>query len=221
MRFIGDVHGKYRQYLKIINECRDSIQVGDLGVGFRRLLHPSFISADGVQLYEDRSQWHPNPPHYAMKRGNHRFIRGNHDNPSVCRQHSQWIRDGHIEGNMMLIGGAVSVDKEWRHEGYDWWADEELATEELYNLVDKYLIEKPDIMVTHDCPEDLAAVMCAVSQRRKIDIPSRTRQAFQSMLSGWQPRIWIFGHWHYPFDQVIAGTRFICLGELQYIDIDV
>ena len=37
MRFIGDVHGKYGQYKKLIAEVDSSIQVGDMGVGFRRL----------------------------------------------------------------------------------------------------------------------------------------------------------------------------------------
>jgi len=209
MRFIGDVHGKYAQYRRLLRDCKASIQVGDMGVGFRH--------------YGGMNDGKPaeNPPHYLMTRGHHRFIRGNHDNPNVCREHSQWIPDGTIEGPMMFVGGAVSVDKEWRHEGYDWWHDEELSTGKLYDLVDRYLIEKPDIMVTHECPEDMAAAMCAVSGRRKHDIPTRTREAFQSMLDGWKPRIWIFGHWHVPFDQVIEGTRFICLGELQHVDIDV
>ena len=34
MRFIDDVHGKIDQYLKIIADCDESIQVGDMGVGF-------------------------------------------------------------------------------------------------------------------------------------------------------------------------------------------
>jgi hypothetical protein len=40
------------------------------------------------------------------------------------------------------------------------------------------------------------------------------------MFIGHKPKLWIFGHWHVPFDEVIAGTRFICLPELAYIDID-
>jgi len=31
----------------------------------------------------------------------------------------------------------------------------------------------------------------------------------------------IFGHWHSNADEVIDGTRFICLNELSYCDIDV
>jgi hypothetical protein len=209
IRFIGDVHGRFAQYKRIIANVENSIQVGDMGVGFRR----NGGARDG-ELYS-------NPPHYAMVRANHRFIRGNHDNPAVCRQHSQWIADGHIEDDVMLIGGALSVDRQWRTEGYDWWADEELSSSELGILVDLYAVARPRLMITHDCPESVAVRMCVLSGRDKLDFPSRTRQAFQSMFELRQPGLWIFGHCHASFDSVLDGTRFICLAGLEYRDIEI
>lgn len=206
MRFIGDVHSKYKQYKRIIKECSASIQVGDLGLGF---------------IWPATMRPMQNPPHYAMTRGKHRFIRGNHDNPYRCRQHSQWIPDGTVEGDMMLVGGGVSIDVDQRVEGLTWWRDEELSATELLPIVDRYLLERPKIMVSHECPEEIAEILLVLSGRRKLDIPSRTRQAFQSMFEAHQPDIWIFGHWHHSFNQVIEGTRFICLAELETIDIDI
>lgn len=202
-RFIGDVHGKYRQYKKILKAGPDTIQIGDMGVGFRR--------RDG-SAYE-------NPPFDKMREGNHRFIRGNHDNPAVCKNHSQWIPDGHVEGDMMFVGGAVSVDQAYRQEGYDWWPDEELNHNQLLAIVDKYIEVRPRIMVTHDCPEEIAHYLCALSGRRKLDFPSRSRQAFQSMFQLHQPEVWVFGHWHYSYEMKILGTLWICLNELEVIDI--
>lgn len=196
---IGDVHGKYRQYKRIIKHCRGSIQVGDMGVGF----------------FRTSGQPHINPPYDAMVAGDHRFIRGNHDNPDVCSQHSQWIPDGNIESGVMFIGGAVSVDRQYRTEGYDWWADEELNAEELDHLVEVYTEARPRLMVTHDCPEEIARNLCALSGRQKLDFPSRSRQAFQRMWSAHSPEMWVFGHWHYSFDQIANGTRFVCLAELE------
>lgn len=197
--YIGDVHGKFSQYKKIIRDLRDTVQVGDLGVGF--------INYNLQNM--------SNPPHYLMEEGRHRFIRGNHDNPSVCRKHSQCIPDGYIEKDTMFIGGGLSIDKYLRHEGLDWWADEELSTSELNILVDKYIDRKPKVMVTHDCPEEIAQVLEAMFHRTKLNIPSRTRQAFQSMWSSHSPELWVFGHWHNSFDQVCNGTRFVCLAELE------
>jgi predicted phosphodiesterase len=208
-RLIGDVHGKYDRYKKIIADVADSIQVGDMGVGFRR--RAGYRAGD----------FHANPAHYAMARANHRFIRGNHDNPYVCRMHSQCIADGIIESDVMFIGGALSVDREWRTEGYDWWVDEELSIGKLNTLVDVYAVMRPRVMITHDCPETTASSMCRLSGRNKMDFPSRTRQALQSMLEMHQPDLWVFGHWHFSFDQILDGTRFICLAELEYKDIDI
>jgi hypothetical protein len=208
MRFIGDVHGKYGPYKRIIAEVPSSIQVGDMGIGFRRN-----GGRDG--------EFYSNPPHYAMARANHRFIRGNHDNPSECRKHSQCIADGHVDGGVMFIGGGLSVDRQWRTEGYDWWADEELTSSQLCTLVDVYNVATPNVMVTHDCPESVAIRMCQLSGCNKLDFPSRTRQALQSMFELHQPRLWIFGHWHFSFDSVLDGTRFICLAELEHRDLDI
>jgi hypothetical protein len=210
VRFIGDVHGHFEPYKRIIGACETSVQVGDMGIGFRR--------SDGYRDGEEYS----NPPHYAMVRGNHRFIRGNHDNPGSCRRHSQWIPDGTIEGNTMYIGGAVSIDKAFRREGYSWWADEECSMDELYVMVDKYVEAKPEIMVTHEAPQEVAEQMVQIKENRKLqpEWSSRTRQALQSMWTCHSPKLWIYGHWHMSFIHSIRGTMFICLPELNYVDVN-
>lgn len=205
-RFIGDVHGKFRQYEKIISDAKSppSIQVGDLGIGFKRLI--------GEVVH-----YSSNPSFDKMTLYNARFIRGNHDNPEVCQRHACYIPDGTIIKNMMFIGGAFSIDRSLRTEGLDWWADEELSIEKLNRLVDVYEKEKPEVMVTHECPESVSNLLVS----KKWDISSRTRQAFESMFYKHKPKLWIFGHWHVSFDYIMEGTRFICLDELEYKDIDI
>jgi hypothetical protein len=206
VRFIGDVHGYYDRYRELIRNIPESIQVGDLGVGFRRV-------ATGEE--------YSNPPHYAMVQGKHRFIRGNHDNPGACRRHSQYIPDGTIEGDVMFVGGATSIDKAFRVEDYSWWRDEELSIEALYEITDKYLQAKPRVMVTHECPEAVAELMLNEQNKTKWYDPSRTRQAFNAMWEMHKPELWIFGHWHRSWDQVVLGTRFICLAELEHKDLEI
>jgi len=104
MRYIGDVHGKYSPYHRaVVQAPKGSIQVGDLGLGF--------VKTDG--------EYWPNPSYDKMVANNARFIRGNHDNPAVCARHKQWIADGTIEDGVMFIGGANSIDRHMRTEGYD------------------------------------------------------------------------------------------------------
>ena len=209
MRYIGDVHGKFRQYKNLIDSCTASIQLGDMGVGF---------------YHETTGQASANPPYDHMVAGNHRFIRGNHDNPGVCKKHTQYIPDGHIESTpggavSMYIGGALSIDKPWRTPNFSWWEDEELNAKELNTFVDVYQSVKPDIMITHTCPENVASKLFANGE--KLDFPSRTQQCFDSLFHLHQPKMWLFGHWHIHKDEVINDCRFICLAELQYLDLEV
>jgi hypothetical protein len=217
IRFVGDVHAQFGRYEKIIAGVPKSIQVGDMGIGFR----PVGGSPDG--------RLSATPPHGAMARGDHRFIRGNNDNPGMCREDPHWISDGHIEDGIMFVGGALSIDRPLRTEDYNWWHDEELSIADLRCMLSLYVEHKPRIMVTHDCPEEVAGILLSrvpVLGASKRDFPSRTRYAMQEMWSAHAPELWIFGHYHWGFDRILhggrnAGTRFICLAELEYRDIDL
>lgn len=200
MKLIGDVHGKYAQYKALIRKHSDTIQVGDLGLGFRRFPHGNYTT---------------NPPHAEMVKANARFIRGNHDNPGVCRNHSQFIKDGTVEDDVMFVGGAWSIDWKYRIEGYSWWADEQLSQEEFNQVMDVYSVVKPRVMVTHDCPH---SVNLQIHTHHYFD-KSRTQQALQAMFDIHQPEIWVHGHHHVSVDHTIKGTRFICLAELEIKEI--
>lgn len=211
-RFVGDVHGKFSQYKRILKESPyPTTQVGDLGVGFRKYGGPN------------HGEFNQNPPHKRMSEGGHRFIRGNHDNPHECTKHSQWIKDGTVEDDIMYMGGALSIDKEWRIPEFSWWEDEELSVVELNTMVDIYTAAKPRVMVTHDCPESIAHILFGINGKLKFEFPSRTRQALESMfnVTGHQPELWCFGHWHESRDTMFNKTRFVCLAELEYKDFDV
>lgn len=198
--YIGDVHGLYRQYKQIIREHPNSIQIGDLGLGFRRL----------------NGSWQENPPHEEMVRANARFIRGNHDNPFACSRHSQWIADGTIENGTMFIGGANSIDAKYRIEGFSWWEDEELSQRDMSVLADRYLQNKPHTMVTHDAP--LSAI-AKIPHTHHFTDNSRTQQFLQALWNEHKPKLWIHGHHHKTVDNMIEGTRFVCLAELEVRDL--
>src|SRR5712671_5809644 len=101
--FIGDVHGKFDRYKAIIREHPNTIQVGDMGVGFRRWPHGEYQS---------------NPPYDEMVKANAYFIRGNHDNPAVCKRHTQYIPDSMVQNDTMFIGGGYSIDWQYRIEDF-------------------------------------------------------------------------------------------------------
>jgi len=212
-RFIGDVHGKFDRYEKILKDSPyPTIQVGDLGVGFIR----------------DNGSFHRNPSYDIMMSGNHRAIRGNHDNPGVFESQKYAIPDGSIEYldrnkevNMMFCGGGLSIDRKYRTPGYDYWYDEELSAEQFFDVVASYVKHKPNVMITHECPDIAASEVMKAFNKTKLDDYSITRQAFGVMFSHHQPDLWIFGHWHHDLEFKIGNTNFICLNELSYKDIDI
>jgi hypothetical protein len=115
--FIGDVHGKWQEYCDLINLHDTTIQVGDMGIGF-----------NGVTK-------HPLP-----SLGRHWYIRGNHDNPTLCEQDILCIPDGSYSHAIktMFIGGAESIDKDYRIPGLSWWPDEEVSIQEWENIISDY-----------------------------------------------------------------------------------
>lgn len=206
IRFIGDVHGKWNRYKKIIQDCPRSIQVGDFGIGF----------------YNPHTESYSRPPHDAMAKGDHKFIRGNHDNPTHCRTHPFWISDGEvIDDSIFCVGGALSIDKHLRTEGLDWWEREELTYSEFLILTEVYETVKPSVVVTHECPEEVVNHVLRQKNKVKYDISSITRQFFDDLLHIHKPDLWVHGHWHFDHHTLIDGVEFIGLGELSYLDLEV
>ncbi|QJA43073.1 hypothetical protein [Phaeobacter phage MD18] len=212
MRFIGDIHGKVPPYLDLIADCEESVQVGDFGMGF--------IGTYNRGRVDDMQRW-----------GDHRFIRGNHDDPAICRESLGWIEDGTYDKDreMMFIGGAWSIDHEYRKRTdsqngtVSWWPDEELAVSELAKIHANFVYHKPKIVITHDCPMRVSKELFFNGKYRMLGPhqSTRTAEALQAMFMEHQPDLWIFGHWHHSERKKIDGTEFICLAELEHIDISV
>lgn len=217
-RIVGDIHGNFNEYSFYnlgVGRYRHatepappdrSVQVGDFGIGFYS------------------PYWHESVNDWMKKNPTHRFIRGNHDDPAMCKTMNNYIADGTVENDVMYIGGAWSIDQDYRTEGVDWWRDEELSIAELDALIEVYEDVKPRVMITHDCPTSVAWEMF-LSKGLGIGnnelIKTRTGEALQAMFEIHQPEMHIFGHWHNTKEMTINGTRFICLGELDFIDVDL
>lgn len=209
-RLIGDIHGHFSEYVQTATLDFDgpTIQVGDFGIGF-----------SGPYWHERTNEFHWD--------GKHRFIRGNHDDPTRCRKEMVgWIPDGRVENDVMFIGGAWSIDWAYRTEGTSWWRDEELSLEEFDRLIDVYASTKPRVMITHDAPDSVTHQMfiqsgLAIGGANAKKINTRTGMALQAMLDIHQPDEWYFGHWHHTLASRWGRTHFQCLGELQYVDVEL
>jgi len=199
---IGDVHGKWNEYSKILNKYPNeiSIQIGDCGVGF------------------------PKSPELILPK-NAFWFRGNHDNPDTAKNHPNHLGDFGskiIDGiKIFWVAGSWSIDQQFRIPGWTWWEDEELSIRELETAMEQYLKVKPDVMLTHDTAGPFASKILSKYSIMGDGLvyPTRTGQALSAMFEAYQPKLWVCGHYHASVTEIIKGTKFICLNELESLEL--
>lgn len=198
---IGDVHGKVDEYKKIIDKCDFSICVGDFGFQpeWDHIIH--YLE----NLYSDSDKF----VQHWINMGNHDYIPYSNIWPSLLNH--TWFAD---EG-IFTVRGADSIDKHLRIDGLDWFQNEELNYQEQLKAFDKYCEVKPKIVISHDCPQSVMTSLFGYPEK------SQTRTMLEMMFQEHQPEIWIFGHHHKSKDVQIGGTRFVCLSELEKMEIEL
>lgn len=195
--FIGDVHGKFQEYLDIVSKINHAtIQVGDFGLGF-----------------------YPEKDKNLKLNSKDLFIRGNHDNPEVCNSFVNCLGDYGYDPKTKIfhVAGAFSIDKNMRTPGLSWWADEEVSRYKWGEIMDLYEKSKPEILVTHTIPDD---IIYHLSVRGLKAIKSDTGQLFNQLLNIYRPTKWIFGHFHESIRKNILGVEWIGLAELETYELE-
>ena len=197
VRLIGDVHGLISRYARLIEDVPYSIQLGDMG--FR-------------ESYRQLGECGVDPTR-------HRFVPGNHDEYPCLPVHAlgDYGAAALAGFRFFYVRGALSVDRRWRTEGMTWWPQEELTAEQGSEVVSAYRRARPDIVLSHDCPTSVVSLF--LTNPMKVD-PSRTGDMLQSLLDEHAPSLWVFAHHHRTHRCEVAGTQFICLGELRCLDYD-
>ncbi len=147
---------------------------------------------------------------------------GKHDCPKMCHAHPNCLgKWGVIEPGIFFVSGADSVDKKWRTDGLDWWADEQLCREDMELALEDYEKAKPDILLCHEAPFELHNLLHAAAVTRSPESegwgkPRGNSTAFllSSMLKSHMPKKVVFGHWHVSLKYRWRGCEFICLADL-------
>lgn len=99
---------------------------------------------------------HKRAHHKVTMRDDLGFIRGNDDDPSLCRSSPRNLGEfGKSPDGLFWMSGAWSIDWQFRQEGVSWWRDEELSTSQLGEAFDCYVGAKPRVVVTHQGPASL------------------------------------------------------------------
>lgn len=199
MLIIGDVHTKVNAYEALLNKHKPdfSIQVGDFG-------------------FKKSHDWHIanlNPDRHKINFGNHDYY------PYLRKPHSLGDYYTNSKRKLMTIRGAFSIDHPGtnmikdRVEGVDWFRDEEMDYATFNKCVSAYETFKPEIVISHDSPQSVRQAL--FGNRDK----SITSNGLQACFEIHQPKLWVFGHHHRSRKEIIDGTKFICLAELEALEI--
>jgi predicted phosphodiesterase len=192
---VGDVHAWWKELDALFarHPKDDILLLGDCGIGFPQ---------------------HPYPENFPSRV---KLLRGNHDNPEVCRKHPNYLGDyGYLEKQgLFFVSGAYSVDRDNRQEGVDWWRDEELSIVDFDKALTLYKEKKPRIVVSHEAPYELVRDIYSLKLRYRHKGVSRTGQALDAMFEAYQPETWIHAHHHISLVNKFKGTLFISLAELE------
>lgn len=201
MFIIWDVHWHHSLYHKLIQWHDETIQVWDFGFKQSHEYHRENINAE-----------------------HHKMLFGNHDDTEY-KYYPHSLGDyGYYQMpsgfTFFFVRWALSIDKEYRltYESMNdrkiWREDEELTMEEWEKALEEYKEVKPKIMLTHDCPKSVQPIYLSHHHES-----SRTNMLLEAMFHYHKPDIWIHWHHHISEDNEVEGTRFICLSELEWVEI--
>ena len=197
---VGDLHNQFNDLIVLINKKHPDIVIccGDFGYWPRwtRSQKLSEIKPQGAKIY---------------------WIDGNHEDHWSLRDRvtdelekdiiymprgsTMKLDDGR---NILFMGGAFSIDKDMRREGWDWFREETISDSDMRNLPD----EKVDIFITHTCPSELVDTMIKYYPEKRGE-PSNI--ALSELWNQYKPELWIFAHWHYYKEGTMMGTKWHAL----------
>lgn len=236
----GDIHGEFNSViykLCVQYQLTDTLLIiaGDCGFGFDK---PGYYE----NVFKRNSS--------RLSKANNRIemVRGNHDDPAyfneerIKHERFRTIPDysiiqacGH---NILCIGGAVSIDRDYRKK-YDtkhpasgtasYWADEMPSYDEaILNEIGKHF--RIDTIITHTAPSfcelisksglsewatlDPAIPADCESERKTMD------QIYEHLKADGHPvRHWYYGHFHQSWNSEIGDVLFSMLDIMEFKEV--
>lgn len=216
---LGDTHANLRWTAFTIDQAAALdvdliIQLGDFGYWPNFRSGPAFMQGVEKTLaeynlalwfldgnHEDHWQLHSaDRPPGAIRLTNH---------VTYLPRGTRWTWAG---TTWLTIGGASSVDRDWRNEGIDWFAEETLTIKQQHVIADS---GHADVVIAHDAPWGVPFL----TERLKLQTPPEERGGWpvdalrdsdrhmhlmSAMLDATQPGTWFHGHHHVCYNDWLA-----------------
>lgn len=209
----GDTHGNLSEIERLLalaleQDCDIVWVCGDFGIwpggnGFNFRFHTNRLAEEcGIDVYFNDGNHEDFDLLWSIDDFDSEGFRIVDEHIKHAPRGHSWEWSGRKLG---ALGGAVSIDKEWRVPGKSWWPQESITDEDVAKALK--LPPRLDVLFTHD-----ALVNAPFKSRMKPDIDSLVnRQKVTHVVQNVAPKMMFHGHFHeeyhywYPYDSV--GSR--------------
>ena len=200
----GDTHRDFSRFYKLEKDTDNMLIVlGDVGINYylneEDKIYKEYLKKLKLKLFCVRGNHEERPENISTYKevemfGGKVFIEEECPNLIFAKDGETYYIDGK---KILVIGGAYSVDKQYRLlHGYKWFKDEQLTKEEMDTILDEVKGKQFDIVLTHTCPykyEPREVFMQGLDQ-------SKVDKSMEHFLDKVEENInydkWYCGHYH-------------------------
>ena len=200
----GDTHRDFSRLYNLKETEEDMLIIlGDAGINYylddEDVKYKEYLKSFKIKLFCIRGNHEERPKNINSYKeiemfGGKVFIEEEYPNLIFAKDGEVYNIDGK---SILVIGGAYSVDKNYRiMHGYKWFKDEQLTTKEMNDVLDKIKGKHFDIVLTHTCPYKY--------EPREVFIPGLDQSKIDKTMEHFLDKVeenikydkWYCGHYH-------------------------
>lgn len=217
---------EYLTKAAVANHCDAVMQVGDFGYWPRSKgdLQHFYKNVNKMAKKAGITWYWIDGNHEDYHVGLNKWI--NEDSPVEVLSNLIYMPRGSVatwdDTKVLFLGGASSIDKGMRLEGWDWFPEEMITWPQANKAIDAGRV---DVMFTHDMPTVAFESVRGNAKWILADSEgAKNRGVIQAVLENAQPQILVHGHMHYNYELVYKNTEIVglhCHGKAQWIILDL
>ena len=200
----GDIHRDFSRLYNLKETEEDMLIIlGDAGINYyldnEDVKYKEYLKRFKIKLFCVRGNHEERPENINTYKeiemfGGKVFIEEEYPNLIFAKDGEVYNIDGK---SILVIGGAYSVDKNYRiMHGYKWFKDEQLTTKEMNEILDKIKGKHFDIVLTHTCPYKY--------EPREVFMPGLDQSKIDKTMEHFLDKVeenikydkWYCGHYH-------------------------
>ena len=117
----------------------------------------------------------------------------------------------------LILGGAYSIDKEWRLQtGKKWFESEQLTAEEMEDIEIHSAGAKYDFVFSHTCPLSWQPRDLFLSFVDQSKVDNTMEKWFEEIKNKFSWKIWLFGHYH--DDRLVRPGVEMFFNDYEFLD---